>query len=83
MADEKAIAKLRLRARDASVRLHVLADAKDGRLDAQGICQVVPQWLSGDIWFCGPVSLGQALRRDFFAKGLSKDDFHQELFHLR
>lgn len=83
MADEKAIAKLRLRAHDANVRLHVLADAKDGRLDAQGICQVVPQWLSGDIWFCGPVTLGQALRRDFCAKGLSKDDFHQELFHLR
>jgi predicted ferric reductase len=83
MSDEKTIAKLRLRAHDTNIRLHLLTDAKDGRLNAQRICQTVPEWLSGDIWFCGPVSLGQALRRDFYAKGLPKGDFHQELFHLR
>lgn len=83
LADETAIAKLRVRAREANVRLHVLADVKDGRLDAQGICQAVPQWLSADVWFCGPISFGKALRRDFYAKGLAKKDFHQELFHLR
>ena len=83
LADEKGIAKLQLRANDANVRLHVLSNSKERRLDAQEICQIVPDWLSGDIWFCRPVSMGQALRRDFCAMGLSKNDFHQELFHLR
>jgi predicted ferric reductase len=35
------------------------------------------------IWFCGPPGFGQALRRDFIARGLAASAFHQELFEMR
>ncbi len=81
--DEAAIAKLQQDADAAQVRLHVLVDAKDGRLNAERICQTVSAWKSSDIWFCGPAEFGDALRRDFKAKGLANADFHQELFAMR
>ncbi len=81
--DEKIIRKLQRHAQEAHVRLHVLVNAKDGRLNAERICQAVPEWKSGDVWFCGPPGFGQDLRRDFSLKGLSNNDFHQELFHMR
>lgn len=81
--DETAIGKLERDALAANVRLHVLLDARDGRLSTERICQAVPQWQSADIWFCGPTGFGQALRKDFIAKGLAPGDFHQELFNIR
>jgi predicted ferric reductase len=81
--DEEAIGKLRHDAAAAKVRLHVLVDAKDGRLNAERICQAVPDWKSSDIWFCGPAGFGDALRRDFRTKGLAAANFHQELFAMR
>ncbi|MDO9194916.1 ferric reductase-like transmembrane domain-containing protein [Rhodoferax sp.] len=81
--DEAAIGKLERDALAANVRLHVLVDARDGLLSTERICQAIPQWQSADIWFCGPAGFGQALRKDFIARGLPPDDFHQELFHIR
>jgi predicted ferric reductase len=81
--DEDFIARLRRAADAARARLHVLVAAKDGRLDVARICEAVPQWAQADIWFCGPAGFGQALREGFTAKGLSPDDFHQELFDMR
>lgn len=81
--DEGFIDKLRKVAEQASIRLHVLVASKDGRLDAERICQLVPEWRNADLWFCGPAGFGQALRQNFTAKGLSPDDFHQELFEMR
>ena len=81
--DESAIAKLERDARAANVRLHVLVDARDGLLSTERICQAIPEWQSADVWFCGPAGFGQALRKDFIARGLPPDDFHQELFHIR
>jgi len=81
--DESFISRVRQRAEAAGVRLHVLVAAKDGRLNAERICQAVPEWPSADLWFCGPAGFGQALREDFTARGLSPDDFHQELFDMR
>ena len=81
--DEGFISRVRQRAEAAGVRLHVLVATKDGRLNAERICQAVPEWQSADLWFCGPAGFGQALREDFTAKGLSPDDFHQELFDMR
>ncbi|WP_114971246.1 ferric reductase-like transmembrane domain-containing protein [Rhodoferax ferrireducens] len=81
--DETAIGKLQRDALAANVRLHVLVDARDGRLSTERICEAVPQWQSADIWFCGPTGFGQALRKDFIAKGLAPGDFHQELFNIR
>ena len=82
--DEKALAKLASDAKAANVRLHVLVDARDGRLSGERIRELVPQWHDASIWFCGPVGFGQAIRRDFASRGFpARRQFHQELFSMR
>ncbi len=81
--DPEAIGLLERDAQAANVRLHVLWDERDGRLDAKRICQTVPDWRDADVWFCGPAGFGQALKQDLTARGLPEARFHQELFALR
>lgn len=82
--DAEAIAQLTAAAAAAGVRLHVLVDARDGRLNGDRIRQAVPQWRDTSFWFCGPAAFGHALRHDFAAHGLPvKQRFHQELFAIR
>lgn len=81
--DESFIERLQRDAHAAGVNLHVLVTARDGRLDVERICSAVPAWAEADIWFCGPGGFGQALRAGFVAKGLTAEDFHQELFDMR
>lgn len=81
--DPEAIGLLERDAQAAHVRLHVLWDERDGRLDAERIRQTVPDWRDADVWFCGPATFGQALKRDLTALGLPEARFHQELFEMR
>ena len=81
--DQTAIDRLTADAEAAGVRLHLLVDGKDGRLNGERIRAAAPQWRSASIWFCGPPGFGQALRRDFIAHGLPPEHFHQELFQMR
>lgn len=82
--DEEAFGKLAADARSADVRLHVLVDARDGRLTGERIREAVTQWREASIWFCGPPGFGEALKRDFAAHGFPvKDRFHQEFFAMR
>lgn len=81
--DEEFIRRLRQGAEQAQVRLHVMVTANDGRLTAERICQLVPDWKAASVWFCGPAGFGQTLHQDFIARGLSRADFHQELFAMR
>ncbi|MGE3294421.1 MAG: ferric reductase-like transmembrane domain-containing protein [Geminicoccaceae bacterium] len=82
--DETALAKLAADGKAANIRVHVLLEARDGRLTGDRIRAAVPDWRSASIWFCGPASFGDALRRDFAAHGLSvAERFHQELFAMR
>ncbi|WP_247882396.1 hypothetical protein [Azospirillum sp. TSA2s] len=78
------IAKLTADAAAAGVRLHVLVDARDGRLDGERIRAAVPEWRDASLWFCGPAGFGQTLRHDFATQGMPVDlRFHQELFAMR
>lgn len=82
--DETALEKLRADAEAAGVRLHVLVDARDGRLNGDRIRTAVPDWREAGIWFCGPTGFGAALRKDFAAAGLPVAEcFHQEIFAMR
>ena len=82
--DADAIAKLTADAAAAGIRLHVLVDARDGRLTGDRIREAVPHWREASIWFCGPAGFGQALRQDFAAHGMPvRKRFHQELFAMR
>ncbi len=67
----------------SGVRFHLLIDDKDGLLDGARLREVVPDWQSASIWFCGPAAFGKTLRNDLLANGMSPADFHQELFNLR
>jgi predicted ferric reductase len=82
--DEAALGKLAADASSADVRLHILVDARDGRLTGERIREAATQWRDASIWFCGPTGFGEALKRDFAAHGFPvKDRFHQELFAMR
>ena len=81
--DDEAIGLLERDAQAANVRLHVLWDERDGRLDAERIRKAVPDWRNAELWFCGPSAFGQTLKRDLIAMGLPGACFHQELFELR
>ena len=81
---EEAISKMRADAEAANVTLHVLYDARDGRLTGDRIRAAVPGWEEASIWFCGPAGFGKALQQDFAARGLPLEErFHQELFAMR
>lgn len=82
--DATALGKLQADAAAANVCLHILIDARDGRLTGERIRAEVPEWREASIWFCGPPRFGTALRQDFAAHGLPVDErFHQELFAMR
>jgi predicted ferric reductase len=81
--DPQFLERLRTASSEANVHLHVVDSAKDGRLNAERICQTVPEWEEADFWFCGPAAFGQSLQEDLAARGLPSGDFHQELFDMR
>lgn len=82
-ADAGLVERLRESARAAGVRLHLVRTRHEGRLSAEQIRARVPQWREADVWYCGPVGLGQSLRRAMVAAGLRAEAFHQELFEMR
>lgn len=67
----------------AGVNLHLMRDGNDGLLTGARLREMLPDWASASIWFCGPAAFGDALRRDLVANGLRPADFHQELFNMR
>jgi predicted ferric reductase len=67
----------------AGVNLHLMLDARDGPLTGERLRAMVPNWISRDIWFCGPTGMGAALKSDLRTHGLPAAAFHQELFNLR
>ncbi|MBI1220012.1 MAG: ferric reductase [Rhodobacteraceae bacterium] len=82
--DESALERLAADAYAANVRLHLLVDAKHGKLTGGRIREAVPNWSEASLWFCGPVGFGAALRSDFAAQGFPVEGrFHRELFELR
>jgi len=81
--EQAAIDRLTADAAAAGVRLHLLVDGKDGRLNGEYIRNLVPDWQTASFWFCGPPAFGQALREDLIAQGVPPERFNQELFQMR
>ncbi|WP_206454106.1 ferredoxin reductase domain-containing protein [Aurantimonas marina] len=80
---EEAMELLRADATAAGIDLHVLLDDKDGYLTGDRLRDMIPDWKSASVWFCGPAGFGQALRADLVENGLVPGEFHQELFNIR
>lgn len=70
-------------AKAANVNAHVFVTPKDGRVTGPLIRQMVPDWKTASIWFCGPSRFAAALKLDLMRNGLSSGDFHHELFEMR
>lgn len=82
--DEEALARLADDGRAGSVNLHILIDERDGQLTGERIRSAIPNWRNTSIWFCGPGSFGNSLRKDFAKQGYDVNKhFHQELFEMR
>lgn len=82
--DEMALDRLQADATAAGVKLHLMIDARDGRLTGERIRAAVPDWRAASIWFCGPEGFGHAIRKDMAAHGVPiASRFHQELFQMR
>ncbi|HWL56758.1 MAG TPA: ferric reductase-like transmembrane domain-containing protein [Paracoccus sp. (in: a-proteobacteria)] len=82
--DREALDNLAADVRSSAVRLHLMVDARDGRLTGEQIRKAVPGWEEASIWFCGPVGFGNALKQDFARHGFPvQERFHQEFFDLR
>ncbi|OJX65810.1 ferric reductase-like transmembrane domain-containing protein [Magnetospirillum sp. 64-120] len=82
--DAQALAELHGLADQAGIRLHVMVDGRDGRLDGEKLGQMVPGWDRASVWFCGPAGFGHALRGDLARHGMAVSRrFHQEMFAMR
>ncbi|MCL5128240.1 ferric reductase-like transmembrane domain-containing protein [Algibacter sp. L4_22] len=75
--------KLTVDAAAANITLHVILDKRDGHLNGEKLREIVPEWKSASVWFCGPIGFGKDLQKDLFKNGLPSNRFHQELFSMR
>ena len=81
--DELFLDKVKKGAMNANIRLHIMNSDIDGRLDADKLCEAVPDWKEAEVLFCGPTAFGNALLKGLIAKGFHDEDFHRELFEMR
>ncbi len=81
--DHVFIEELRQLATRAGIAFHLTITGHDAALNAKEICRRVPDFLSAEVWFCGPTGFGRDLRADLTSKGFPGDRFHQELFNMR
>ncbi|SFR49611.1 ferredoxin reductase family protein [Litoreibacter janthinus] len=79
----EALEMLQSDAEAAGITIHLLVDDRDGFLTGDRLRDLVPDWKSASVWFCGPAGFGEALRHDLLANGFAARDFHQELFNMR
>jgi len=63
-----------------NINLHLYCSAKNERITAEKIIQVVSDWKKCDIFICGPTGLYQQLSKDFKKLGLEKNRLHFEKF---
>jgi|JTFN01.1.fsa_nt_gb predicted ferric reductase len=82
-APEPLMSRLRELAAATGVRLHVVVPPRDGFLTEERVAQVAGDLRSADVWFCGPRSFGDAMRKGLARLGLPARNFHQEAFQMR
>ncbi|MCG3267931.1 ferric reductase-like transmembrane domain-containing protein [Yoonia sp. I 8.24] len=80
---DEARALLTADAKAAGVRLHLMVDDRDGMLTGDRLREMVPDWNTASVWFCGPAAFGTSLRDDLAKNGLPSRRYHQELFNMR
>jgi len=80
---EPFIGNIRRLAERTGVRFHLIVPPRDGILTFERLTTMVPAWKDADVWFCGPLGFGRAIREAMTARGFPAANFHQELFDMR
>ncbi|NYT84586.1 ferredoxin reductase family protein [Pollutimonas harenae] len=70
-------------AQAAGVTLHIHINGRDPRLTGEVVRDLLPDWKSASIWFCGPLGMGDTIQANMQRWGLAPDAFHRELFQMR
>ncbi|WP_017220852.1 ferredoxin reductase family protein [Moritella dasanensis] len=83
MPDDAFIKQVNNRCERAGVTVHIINTKQRSGLTAAEIAAVVNNFSTTDVWFCGPAKFGNILKSHFVKAGLSRHDFHQELFDMR
>jgi len=65
------------------VNLHLFIDARGGYLTGERLRNMIKDWQTADVWFCGPSAFADAIHDDLLQHGLPPAQFHQELFAMR
>ena len=81
--DDGFLAEVRNAADAACVRLYLVDTRRDGFVDLPKLAGWAPQWRKADVWFCGPMTFGDAIYKAMRAGGLPAHRFHRELFQMR
>lgn len=74
---------LGLDAQTAGANLHLHFSDEAGLITAEHVTAKVPDLANADVWFCGPATMGAALKSGLVGLGLPPARFHQELFAMR
>ncbi|MGC8121045.1 ferredoxin reductase family protein [Marinobacter sp. VGCF2001] len=65
------------------IRLHLHDSSKGQSLSVENLSASEPADARAEVWFCGPVGLGQALERGLKVAPLRLAGFHREAFQFR
>lgn len=83
MPDDSFLESVIKGAKQSNINLHLMTPKTHGRVSTDLITQEVPEWKKADVWFCGPASFGESIKKGFDLLGLGAENFHQELFEMR
>ncbi|MGL6315539.1 ferredoxin reductase family protein [Vibrio sp. WXL103] len=82
-ADPELLSELRHRAKQSGIRLHLNNTAVLGHLDCNEVISCINDVTKCSVWYCGPIPLGNKLKRAMLRAKLPKHAFHKELFDFR
>lgn len=82
-SNEVLLTRLRELCRETGVALHIVLAPPAPFLTAERVAELVPEHAQAEVWFCGPIGFGDAMRKGFGRLGLPADAFHQEAFEMR
>ncbi len=82
-ADANFVKQLQAQAHSAQVDFKLIDNTVQDCLSFSQLQQEVPDLLSREIYFCGPVSFGKSIQQHLQHKGYDLRHFHHELFNFR
>ncbi|ANY16533.1 hypothetical protein BBN53_11880 [Bordetella pseudohinzii] len=83
LPDLEFMERIQRHAESAGVTLHIHVKGRDPRLTGEVVREMLPDWQSASIRFCGPAGIGDAIEANMQEWGMDPTAFHRELFQMR